>query len=70
MARDGNRTDRVELRLEPVEKEAFQQAADNAGLPLSAWIRERCRLAAKAELGEVGKPVPFLSNKTRSKPSN
>ena len=57
------RTERVELRMEPPEKEGFVQAARLAGLPLSAWIRERLRAAARAELEEVGRRVPFLSKK-------
>jgi hypothetical protein len=40
--------------------EAFRVAADLAGLALSAWVRERLRLAARRELEEAGKSVPFL----------
>jgi hypothetical protein len=50
----------MKLRLEPEEKEAFEQAADLAGAPLSVWVRERLRRAARRELDEEGKPVPFL----------
>jgi hypothetical protein len=55
------RDDRFELRLEEAEKNGFKVAAGLAGLPLSAWIRERLRAAARNELEGFGKPVPFLN---------
>ena len=55
-----NREDRLELRLIDEEKEAFRQAADLAGVPLSAWVRERLRRAAREELEGFGRLVPFL----------
>jgi hypothetical protein len=51
---------RLDVRLEEVEKQAFCAAAQLNGLDLSAWIRERLRKAAKADLQEAGQPVPFL----------
>jgi uncharacterized protein (DUF1778 family) len=60
---DENRTERVELRLEPPEKETFQQAARLAGLSLSSWIRERLRGVARTELEGAGRRVPFLQKK-------
>jgi hypothetical protein len=50
----------LEVRLETTEKQAFKDAADLAGLPLSTWARERLRRAARKELGESGHPVAFL----------
>jgi hypothetical protein len=50
----------LDMRLEEVEKEAFRAAAELAGLDLSAWIRERLRSAARAELEGAGQSVPFL----------
>jgi uncharacterized protein (DUF1778 family) len=55
------KSEAILLRLEPEEKEAFQQAADLAGLNLSAWVRERLRRAARIELEDAGKQAPFLS---------
>lgn len=55
-----SRDDRLELRLEIAEKEAFRQAADLAGVPVSAWVRERLRRAAREELEGFGMAVPFL----------
>jgi hypothetical protein len=52
---------RLDMRLEPVEKEAFRSAAELAGLDLSGWIRERLRALARKELEGAGKQVPFLS---------
>jgi uncharacterized protein (DUF1778 family) len=54
------KTDLLQLRLLPAEKEAFQKAADLAGVALSAWVRERLRSAARRELVEAGQQVPFL----------
>lgn len=54
------KTDLLQLRLLPSEKEAFQKAADLAGVALSAWVRERLRSAARRELIEAGQQVPFL----------
>ena len=55
------KADYLEVRLESAEKQAFKDAADFAGLALSAWVRERLRLAARRELEKLGKPVAFLS---------
>ena len=57
------KTDHLKLRLTPSEKDGFQEAADLAGLALSAWVRERLRAAARRELVEAGKQVPFLSER-------
>ena len=51
-------------RIPPLEKEAFEQAAELAGLSLTVWIRQRCRTAATAELQAAGQPVPFLAGRT------
>jgi hypothetical protein len=50
----------LDMRIHPTEKEGFRAAADLAGLDLSAWIRERLRLAARRELEQAGRPVPFV----------
>jgi uncharacterized protein (DUF1778 family) len=54
------KTSTVQIRLHPSEKEAFEKAADLAGIPMSAWIRERLRRAARRELQDVNEAVPFL----------
>ncbi len=54
------KTDILQLRLLPEEKEGFQKAADMAGIALSAWVRERLRSAARRELTESGEQVPFF----------
>jgi uncharacterized protein (DUF1778 family) len=50
----------MQLRLQAEEKQAFQQAADLAGITLSAWVRERLRWAAIRELENADHQIPFL----------
>ena len=54
------------MRLEVAEKQAFEAAADLAGLALSAWVRERLRKVAAHELEEAGRGVAFLSSVEQS----
>ena len=56
------RTELLQLRLQPDEKQAFQGAAALAGISLSAWVRERLRTAAIRELEGRGRPVPFVAS--------
>lgn len=55
------KSERFHLRLSLEEKDAFSIAADLAGIPLSAWVRERLRLAAIRDLEGAGRSVPFVS---------
>ena len=57
------KSDLVRFRLQPEEREAFENAASLAGIPLSAWMRERLRRAARRELEEAGKQIAFLQPK-------
>ncbi len=50
----------LQIRLSEDEKLGFQIAADLAGIPLSAWVRERLRLAAIRELESAGQKAPFV----------
>lgn len=50
----------LDVRLDTAEKQAFWDAANIAGLPLSAWVRERLRTAARQELIEAGRKIAFL----------
>ena len=63
-ATDNRRSDSLLIRLQPSEKESFQQCADLSGVALSSWIRERLRFAAIRELESAGRKVPFLKNIT------
>jgi uncharacterized protein (DUF1778 family) len=60
------RTSRVELRVTPAEKEAFEEASSISGEALSAWMRLRLRQAAVKELEDAERPIPFLSMKRKS----
>jgi hypothetical protein len=57
---DAVKADYIEVRCEEAEKQAFRAAAEAAGLPLSGWIRERLRRAARKELEDMDMPVAFL----------
>ncbi len=50
----------LQVRVEQSEKDGFDAAADLAGLPLSAWVRERLRQVAREELEGYGRSVDFL----------
>jgi predicted HicB family RNase H-like nuclease len=52
----------LDVRLDPSEKAAFQEAAELSGVSLSAWVRERLRQVARTELEGAGRQVPFLAN--------
>jgi len=55
------KTETVQIRITPAEKEGFSAAADLAGIPVSSWVRERLRLAAIRELESAGLKIPFVS---------
>lgn len=59
------KTDLMQLRLRPEEKQSFQEAAEIAGIPLSAWARERLRRAARIELVDADRAVAFLQARGR-----
>jgi hypothetical protein len=61
-APDRLRDDKLLVRLESDEKEAFQSAADLAGVSLSSWVRERLRRVAVKELKEASRPIAFLQS--------
>lgn len=48
------------IKLESTEKEAFKDAADLAGVPLSTWVRQGLRRLASKELSKASRPVAFL----------
>jgi len=58
--RGSTKTRYLQVRVSDPEKTAFDAAAGLAGLDVSAWVRERLRLAARSELEGYGKPVSFL----------
>lgn len=66
----GQKTESIELRVQPAEKAAFRDAASLSGIPLSAWIRERLRLAAIRELEGAGQQVPFVPRHQASGDAN
>jgi hypothetical protein len=57
---DMTRKDVLQLRLTDEEKLAFENAAAVSGIPLSAWARERLRIAATQELANIGQRAAFL----------
>lgn len=61
---DQLQTEYLDVRLTGAEKQAFKDAADVAGMPVSAWVRERLRKASAKELQEVGQSAAFMNPKT------
>jgi uncharacterized protein (DUF1778 family) len=53
----------MKLRVDQDEKKAFEDAAALSGISLSAWIRERLRKAAAAELESAGIQIAFYRPK-------
>jgi uncharacterized protein (DUF1778 family) len=56
------KTEILQIRLQPEEKEAFEDAARISGIALSAWVRERLRAAAIRELEGSGKTAAFVAS--------
>jgi uncharacterized protein (DUF1778 family) len=54
------KTDTLQIRLQPKEKETFEIAAQLSGIGLSSWVRERLRRSAIRELEEANRQIPFL----------
>lgn len=46
------RSERINMRTEPAEKERYEKAAERAGLSLTDWMKDRLERAAKRELGK------------------
>lgn len=57
----------LQVRLSQPEKESLDQAAEIAGISLSAWVRERLRSASRTELQASGVGVPFLMEKGKQR---
>jgi len=55
------KNDYLDIRISILEKKAFRDAAQLAGIPVSTWVRERLRLAAIRELEGAGRRVPFIA---------
>lgn len=53
-------SENLKIRVESAEKQAFKDAADLAGIPLSVWVRERLRRVAVRELEAGARPIAFL----------
>jgi hypothetical protein len=60
VVREKAKAESLQIRVGVAEKQSFQDAADLAGLALSAWVRERLRRVARVELQEADRPVAFL----------
>lgn len=56
------KTETVQIRLTPAEKKTFEDAANIAGVSLSAWVRERLRRAARHDLEDASQPIAFLAD--------
>lgn len=56
------KTQPIQVRVLPSEKQTFQDAANVVGVSLSAWIRLHLRKAATRDLEEVGLQAAFLQD--------
>ncbi len=56
------KTQPIQIRVLPSEKQTFQDAANVVGVSLSAWIRLHLRKAATRDLEEVGLQAAFLQD--------
>jgi len=45
----------LQVRLTDAEYQAFQDAADSSGLPLSGWVRQQLRNATREQLRKKAK---------------
>ena len=54
------KSEMIKIRVTGAEKQAFEEAAELSGIALSAWVRERLRLAAIRDLEGSGRAVPFV----------
>jgi uncharacterized protein (DUF1778 family) len=52
----------IQIRLKPEEKQAFEEAAELAGIGLSSWVRERLRTSAIRELEGAGRAAAFVQS--------
>ncbi len=57
------KTSRVELRVTPLEKEAFEEAASLTGMTLATWMRVSLKQASVKVLEDFSRPIPFQSVK-------
>jgi predicted HicB family RNase H-like nuclease len=48
--KEESRAKLMQVRVQDREYETFKEAAERAGLDLSAWVRERLRNAARKDL--------------------
>ena len=59
-SRDKSKGELLQVRVESKEKRGFSEAAEQSGIALSAWVRERLRAAARKELQDLSRPIPFM----------
>ncbi len=62
------KSDLLQIRVNPAEKQAFMDAADLDGKKLSEWIRDRLRRISRQELEQANRLVAFLLDAGRNLP--
>jgi uncharacterized protein (DUF1778 family) len=53
------RTTALQIRVDPTEKQAFDEAAKLVGISFSAWARMTLRRAAIREFEDAGRRIDF-----------
>lgn len=59
--RPNGKSRQVRIRVEPMEREAFDRAAKMSGLNLSAWMRLAAREMAGRQFSNSGVEVPWVT---------
>lgn len=55
------RENQLLIRLSEKERQGIEMAAGLSGITMSAWARQKLRLAAAKELREFDRAIPFLN---------
>jgi len=58
--RPASKNDIVRVRVESIERQAFDQAAQMSGLTLSAWVRLAARELATRQLANAGQKPGWI----------
>ena len=61
------RTEMIQVRLSPSEKQAIARCAESDGKSIVEWVREDLRIQAEYWFDDMGEPVPFHGKRIHSR---